>query len=74
MRIGPTPSYSFRSPPALPRDVRTALIELGLIAPDASPDEQYEALRVFQHARNLPETGLPDRATRAELRDSLEMR
>ena len=79
MRIHPTSSYVVRSRSSvvrsrsseLPRDVRAALTELGLIEPGASADEQREALRVFQHARNLPETGLPDRATRAELRGGL---
>lgn len=54
--------------------IHDELVELGLIQPDATPQEQREAIRVFQQARHLPETGVLDDTTRAELQDSLRMR
>lgn len=71
MRIGPRPFVPRDVP--LPNFVREALVELGLTESGASADEQREALRVFQQARHLRETGEPDRATRQELADSLAM-
>lgn len=56
---------------AVPND---ELVELGLIQSGATPQERREAIRVFQHARHLPETGVLDAATRAELQDSVRMR
>lgn len=49
------------------------LVELGLMQAGANPQEQREAIRVFQQSRHLPETGVLDAATRAELEDSVRM-
>lgn len=65
--------YSIGPASYKPTEISDPLIELGLVRPGATREERSEAIRVFQQARHLPETGKLDRATRAELRDSLEL-
>lgn len=67
---GPSTTTSSSNTPV----IHDELVELGLIQPGATPREQREAIRVFQQARHLPETGVLDKATRAELQDSVRMR
>lgn len=62
------------SPATPPTSDAAQLLELGLMSAGATPSEQREAIRTFQQARHLPETGVLDEATRAELTDALRMR
>ncbi len=74
MRAQLDPSAPVASATTAPTSVDEVLVELGLVAPDATPQQQREAIRVFQQARHLPETGVMDAATRLEAQDALRMR